>query len=54
MTGSGATDNYESRSYSVYGKDKALKQAPTDEISADAIMPVFGMKSSQNAFLGIV
>lgn len=54
MTGSGATDNYESRSYSVYGKDKALKQASADEISADAIMPVFGMKSSQNAFLGIV
>ena len=54
MTGSGATDAYESRSYSVYGKDKALKQASTDEISADAIMPVFGMKSSQNAFLGIV
>lgn len=54
MTGSGATDSYESRTFSVYGKDEALKQTSAEEISADAIMPVFGMKSSQNAFLGII
>jgi len=54
MTGSGASDSYESRSFTIYGKDAALRQTSTDEISADAIMPVFGMKASQNAFLGIV
>lgn len=55
MTGSGAADSYESRTFSVYGNDAALKQTSSDgEISADAIMPVFGMKSSQNAFLGII
>lgn len=54
MTGNGSTDEYESRTYNVYGKDKALNENGTDTVSADAIIPAFGMKSSQSAFVGII
>ncbi len=60
MTGGTAADIYETRTYKVYGNDNALidESEPISEGTeikyADAIIPAFGMKCSENAFLGII
>ena len=56
--GSAAQDEYESRNYKIYGNDLSFPNSDASADgkvnSADALVPVFGMKSGSNAYLGII
>lgn len=59
--GNTAEDMYETRTYKVYGNDRSMDNAENETASegteikyADAIIPAFGMKCSEDAFLGII
>lgn len=60
MTGQTQNDEYETRTYSVYGEDKSIKNyddtatSGTSVSQADALLPAFGMKCGSSAFLGLI
>ncbi len=56
--GSAAQDEYEQRNYKIYGQDPSFatgnENADGKIDFANGLIPVFGMKSGDNAFLGII